>query len=84
MLYKILILRCAQKELSSLSIKNYYRTKAAIQKLSSNPQPRGCKKLVGREGYRIRAGEYRIIYEIDNNKRVITILHVGHRRDIYR
>jgi len=44
----------------------------------------GCRKLVGREGWRIRVGNYRVIYEIDEIRHILTILHVGHRRDIYR
>jgi mRNA interferase RelE/StbE len=44
----------------------------------------GCLKLTGREGWRIRVGKYRVIYEIDDKERAITVLHVGLRRDVYR
>jgi mRNA interferase RelE/StbE len=44
----------------------------------------GCLKLTGREGWRIRVGKYRVIYEIDDKERTITVLHVGLRRDVYR
>lgn len=44
----------------------------------------GCKKLVGRQGWRIRVGDYRIVYEIDDEQRVVNVLHIGHRKDIYR
>ena len=42
------------------------------------------KKLAGRDGYRIRSGDYRVVFEIDDRLRTVTILHVGHRKDIYR
>ncbi len=81
--YDVFILRRAQKELANLPKPNYERSRDAIAALSSNPRPTGCKKLSGREGWRIRSGDYRIIYEIDDRQKRITILHVGHRRDVY-
>ncbi len=83
MSYTIFILRRAQKELSKLPDKNYIRVKEAIKKLGEEPRPIGSKKLVARKGWRIRAGDYRIIYEIDDAQQIVTILHVGHRRDVY-
>ncbi len=44
---------------------------------------RGCKKLSGRDGSRIRLGDFRVVYEIDDAKQIVTILHIGHRRDVY-
>ena len=82
--YNVLILRRAQKELSELPEAMYFKAKLAIQKLADDPKPRGSRKLSGREGWRIRVGEYRIIYEIDARNHSVTILHVGHRRDVYR
>lgn len=84
MTYSLLILRRAQKELAGLPESVYNRIKLAIQKLAEDPKPRGSRKLSGREGWRIRIGEYRIVYDIDNNNHSITILHIGHRRDVYR
>jgi mRNA interferase RelE/StbE len=81
--YDVFILRRAQKELAGLPKSNYERSRDAIAALSSNPRPVGCKKLSGREGWRIGSGDYRIIYEIDDRQRRITVLHVGHRRDLY-
>jgi mRNA interferase RelE/StbE len=52
--------------------------------LADNPRPVGVKKLTEREGYRIRAGDYRVIYEINDPLQTITIFHVGHRKDIYQ
>jgi mRNA interferase RelE/StbE len=82
--YKLLILRRAQKELSSLPVVVYKKAKTAIYKLAEEPKPLGSRKLNGREGWRIRVGNYRIIYEINNINHTITVLHVGHRKDIYQ
>ncbi len=81
--YDVFILRRAQKELANLPKSNYERGRDAIAALASNPRPAGCKKLSGREGWRIRSGDYRIIYEIDDRQRQVTVLHEGHRRDVY-
>ncbi len=84
MSYDILIRRRAQKELAQLSRDGYERAKESIGTLSDDPRPSGCKKLTGRDGWRIRAGDYRVIYEIDDAGQTVTILHVGHRRDVYK
>ncbi len=81
--YQVFILRSAQQALARLSKPNYMRVKDAIEALSQDPRPPGCKKLVNRDGWRIRVGDYRVIYEIDDPRRVVTVLHVGHRSDIY-
>ena len=64
--------------------KNFERIKETIFELAKNPRPLGCKKLTGRDGWRIRVGKYRVIYEINDKEKTITILHIGHRKDIYR
>lgn len=84
MLYNLLILRPAQKELAGLPEVNYKRIILAIAKLASDPQPHGSRKLSGREGWRIRVGEFRVIYEINHTYHNVTILHIGNRRDVYR
>jgi len=83
MSYELLILRRAQKELADLPKADYERMRGAIAALAENPRPAGCKKLVGREGWRIRSGNYRAIYEIDDVQKKVTVLHIGNRRDIY-
>ena len=83
MSYEVLILRRAQKELADLSKVDYERLCNVVLALAENPRPAGCKKLVGREGWRIRSGDYRVIYEINDTEQKVTVLHVGHRRDIY-
>ena len=84
MSYGIQILRRAQKELAQLPRQEYERIREAVQNLSQDPRPQGCKKLTGREGWRIRVGDYRVVYEIDDAQNQLTVLHIGHRRDVYR
>ncbi len=84
MSYRIFILRHAQKELSHISARSFERIKESILRLGEDPLPRGCKKLTGRDGWRIRVGDYRVIYEVDNDGQIVTVLHIGHRRDVYQ
>ena len=78
------MLRRAQKTLARLPQQDYERVRDAIGALGEDPRPAGCRKLAGRDGWRIRIGQYRVIYEIKDTIRVVTVLDVGHRRDIYR
>jgi mRNA interferase RelE/StbE len=84
MSYAISILRRAQKELADLPVGACERVRDAVRALAQDPRPPGCLKLTGREGWRIRVGDYRVIYEIDDRQQTVTVLHIGHRRDIYR
>lgn len=84
MSYQIQILRRAQKALSRLPTQDYERVRDAIASLANNPRPPGCKKLTGREGWRIRIGSYRVLYEIEDKVLIVTVIDVGHRRSIYR
>ncbi|MBE0431769.1 MAG: type II toxin-antitoxin system RelE/ParE family toxin, partial [Dehalococcoidia bacterium] len=65
MIYSVLILRRAQKELAQLPTETYERVRDAIRDLASDPRPRGGAKLTGREGWRIRVRDYRVVYDID-------------------
>jgi mRNA interferase RelE/StbE len=82
--YAVTILRRAQKELGALAGEAFPRVRDAIVALAEDPRPTGCLKLTGRDGWRIRIGNYRVVYEIDDSDRMVTVLHVGHRRDVYR
>lgn len=84
MSYDVNILPRAQKQLMKLPREVYERVREALQALADEPRPHGCLKLTGREGWRIRVGKYRVIYEIDDDSRTVTILDIGHRRDVYR
>ena len=81
--YEVFILRRAQKQLAGLPKQNYARIRDSLAALAVNPRPSGCKKLTGREGWRIRSGDYRVIYEIDDGQRRVTALDIGHRKDVY-
>ena len=84
MSYQVKLLRRAQKALARLPRQDYRRVRDAIGALAEEPRPAGCRKLAGREGWRIRVGQYRVIYEIEDVVRVVTVLDIGHRRNIYR
>lgn len=82
--YQIIVTRSAQKELKSLSPEISSRIKSKIDTLVNNPRLSGCRKLKGRlNRWRIRVGNYRVIYSIDDKNLVIKILEIGHRREIY-
>ena len=82
--YSVTILRRAQRELAQLPPEIYPRIRDAILRLSDSPRPPGCVKLAGRDGWRIRIGSYRVVYEIEDSERTVSVLHIGHRRDVYR
>jgi mRNA interferase RelE/StbE len=82
--YSLFILPRAQKELAQLNAGAFARLRDAIRELANDPRPPGCLKLTGRDGWRFRVGEFRVIYEIDDEHRLVTVLNVGHRRDVYR
>lgn len=82
--YSIEFKKSAIKEIAALPRAVQIDIKAAIDKLVENPFPNGCLKLKGREDdYRIRIGDYRVIYQVKNNVLTIHIVKVGHRKDIY-
>jgi mRNA interferase RelE/StbE len=84
MRYTIFIERYAQKQILRLDRKVIPIIKSAIAGLADNPRPQGYKKLKGEDAYRIRVGDYRVIYEIDDDRIIIVVVSVGHRKDIYK
>jgi mRNA interferase RelE/StbE len=82
--YQIRILPAAEKSLSKLPKKMQLRIQGAITILASNPLPPVAKKLVGRDNYRLRVSDYRIVYSIHENILTIKIISIGHRREIYK
>ena len=82
--YQIIILPAAQKSLSRLPKKLQLRIQGVITTLASNPLPPVAKKLVGRDTYRLRVSDYRIVYSVHNNVLTVKIISIGHRREIYR
>lgn len=83
--YKIEWKNSAYKELQKLPRPMIVKVVAAVSDLANDPFPRGVKKLVGSEyTYRIRIGDYRVVYEVFENKLIIGIVRVRHRKDVYR
>ena len=73
----------AFKELEKIREPHYSSIKNAIQKLAQNPRPHGYKKLRNRKGYRIRVGDYRVIYEIFDSILLVEVIDLGNRKEIY-
>ncbi len=84
MTYTVTILRSAQKSLAALPAAVQDRIIGMIRCLAASPRPSGVKKLSGRDAWRLRSGDYRLIYEISDAKLTILVVDVGHRKDIYR
>jgi mRNA interferase RelE/StbE len=82
--YKIFFKRSAIKDLDPISKKDLKRIIGLIQLLKKDPRPSDCEKLSGQERYRIRQGNYRIIYSIQDDQLTVWVVKVGHRRDVYR
>lgn len=83
-MYSIKLIPQAQKDLDKLSVKVFNKIKTAILKLSYAPRPHGSIKLTQAEGYRIRVGDYRLLYRIDDNSKEIYVYRIKHRREVYR
>lgn len=82
--YKVVVSKSAAKELSKLPLTVNNRIIKAVIKLSVDPRPQGSKKLKGgSENWRIRIGDYRIVYAIDDELFIVDVRKVGHRKDIY-
>jgi len=82
--YEVRFTRSAQKELKKLGKDGQLRVLKAIKALSKNPKKGDVRPMVGSTAWRLRVGDYRIIYDINNKEIVILILKVGHRKDVYR
>ncbi len=82
--YSLKIKRSAERELRKIPSRDLSRIVKSIQALSTNLRPVGCQKLAEYEGYRVRQGDYRIVYTIDDDTKVVEVLRIGHRRDVYR
>ena len=83
MIYTLTVLPRAKRELSKIDSPHFEAVSENLLALGENPRPQGCKKLRGRNGWRIRVGDYRVIYEIDDATETVIVLNVGHRKDIY-
>ncbi len=82
--YEVFIGRRRQKELEKIPRPFYDKIKEAILNLEINPRPAGVKKLTDRSAWRIRIGNYRVVYEIDDQSKIIIVIEIGHRKEVYR
>lgn len=82
--YRLFIKPSAVKELAALPRDDRQRIAGRIRRLSADPRPRGAEKLSGLERYRVRQGDYRVVYASDDAENAVTIFQIGHRREVYR
>lgn len=84
-MYEVSLERTAERDLKRLSAKEFQRMTQEIKALTENPRPPGCRKIVGSESdWRIRVGDYRVIYEVDDIAKAVRVMRVRHRREAYR
>lgn len=84
MSYVVILPRSVQKQLAKLDAAALGRIEDALLELQEKPRPSGAKRLKGRDGWRIRVGDYRVIYEIHDRVLQVIVIQIGHRRDVYR
>ncbi len=84
MTYTIQIERSAQKQLAKINSPFFEAISEKILLLEKDPRPPGCKKLTGRESWRIRVGDYRVIYNISDHILLIMVIDIDHRKQVYR
>jgi len=85
LVYKVFLEKRAEREIKKLPAEIFYRIILKLKTLSENPKPPGCRKITGAESdWRIRIGDYRIIYEIDEQEKAVKVMRIRHRRDVYR
>jgi mRNA interferase RelE/StbE len=82
--YVIEIKQSAAREIEALPLRDRRQVVERIERLANDPRPRGCEKLAGGERYRVRQGDYRVVYTIEDALLVVWVVKVGHRRDVYR
>ena len=83
-LYKVIVKQSVAKDLKKIPKKDVKRILASIRMLAENPRPPQAKKLSGQERYRLRQGNYRILYAIEDDRLIVCVVKVGDRRDVYR
>lgn len=84
-MYRVFLERAAERDLNKLSVRMHDRMISAIRRLAKNPRPAGCRKLTGADNdWRIRVGDYRVVYEIVDTIRVVRVNRVRHRCEVYR
>ena len=83
--FSVLLKASALEEIEAISRKkDRQRIVRSIEGLADDPRPRGCQKLSGQDRYRVRQGEYRIVYSVEDEELIVFVVKVGHRKDVYR
>jgi mRNA interferase RelE/StbE len=82
--YKVHFKASVERDFTMIPKKDLKKILKRIDGLAENPRPLGCEKLTGQERYRLRQGQYRIIYSIQDDELIVWVVKVGHRKDIYR
>ena len=82
--YKVIIKSSAQRDLDKLPNKEVSRIIRRISQLKNNPRPVGVQKLTDKEGYRIRTGNYRFLFEIDDKNKEVSVYRIKHRKEAYK
>tara|TARA_R110000850_G_scaffold4202_7_gene19551 strand:+ start:5066 stop:5323 length:258 start_codon:yes stop_codon:yes gene_type:complete len=83
-MYRIEFRKSVEKDLKALPGKDQIRILERVSQLAEDPRPPGSKKLSGQDRYRLRQGDYRILYEIEEGRLIVTVVKVGNRRNVYR
>lgn len=84
-MYAVFIENAAQKDLSQLPRDRFNQIISEIKGLANHPRPAGCRKIIGsKSDWRIRIGPYRVIYEVDDKSKIVKVMVVRHRREVYR
>ena len=82
--YRIIVQPGVHKDVKTVHKTALGRILKRIEALAGNPRPRGCKKISDPDIYRVRQGDYRVVYQVDDSTRTVTVFKIGHRREIYR
>ena len=83
-MYEVELRRNVKKALDRLQLQEYQRITSVLLGLEENPRPAGIEKITGTELWRIREGDYLMVYHIDDKDKIVTVVRIGHRRGIYR
>jgi len=82
--YSLFLKESVQKDFYGIPKRDLRKILSRIKSLANDPRPSRCEKLTGQDRYRIRQGRYRIVYAVQDEEHAVTVVKVGHRRDIYR
>jgi len=82
--YSLFLKESVQKDFYGIPKRDLRKVLTRIKSLANDPRPSGCEKLTGQDRYRIRQGRYRIVYAVQDEEHTVTVVKVGHRKDIYR